>query len=180
MKKTRHSKGQIRLIVLLGLILMINFFLFYWNGFPGSLAAITGNLPVNQVPDVNLSFSPDLIYIFLTNIGVEGRDAFRVMHLTVDLTFPFVYSLFFYLLIRFLLDKLKTNMKWLPFLPLLAGVFDLTENFILNYLTRAYPAYYPNLALIVELLTMIKFALIAISFITVLFLTLKLFRKSTA
>ena len=159
---------------------MTNFFLFYWNGFPGSLAAITGNLPVNQVPDVNLSFSPDLIYIFLTNIGVEGRYAFRVMHLTVDLTFPFVYSLFFYQLIRFLLDKLKTNMKWLPFIPLLAGVFDIAENIILNYLTRAYPTYYPNLAFIVELLTMIKFALIAISFITALYLTLKLFQKSTA
>lgn len=180
MKKTKHSDSQIRLIVLLGLILMINFFLSYWHGFPGSLAAITGNLPVNQVPDVNFSFSPELIYIFLTNIGVEGRNAFRVMHLTVDLTFPFVYSLFFFLLIRFLLGKLKNNIRWLPFIPLLAGVFDLAENFILNFLTEAYPAYYPNLAVIVELLTIIKFALIAISLITALFLMLKLCRKSTA
>jgi len=172
----KKRPGQVRLIILLGLLFMINFSLFYWQGFPGNLTAISGQLPISQIPDVNLNFSPGEIYDFLTQIGPDGRQAFRIMHLTVDLSFPFIYTLFFFLLINHLVLKLNLFSKWLPFLAVFAGILDLSENFILNFLTNRFPAAYPNLTILVELITITKFSLITVCILSSVYLGFRLIK----
>lgn len=178
MKKIANRSNQRRLLVILGLLFIINFFLFYWPGFPGNLPAISGQLPLNRIPDVHLRFSPQEVYDFLTQIGPEGRQAFQTMHLTVDLSFPFIYSLFFFLLITLLVDRLNLQTKWLALMPVLAGALDLSENFILNYLAGRYPAYYPNLTILVEFLTIAKFMLLTASILLSAFFVIKFFQIS--
>lgn len=173
MKTSKIHDGRIRLVVLLGLMFVLNLFLFYWPGFPVSLGAITGDLPVTRVPDVRILFSPAETYDFFTAIGPDGRESFRLMHLTVDLSFPFIYSLFFFLLIQFLLNRLNHTNKILPFIPLLAGTTDLAENFLLNFLAGSYPVEFPSLAILVELITIFKFLLIATSFVFSIYLALR-------
>lgn len=160
MKHSTSRTCQKRQMIVLGLIMVINFFLFYWPGFPSSFNALTLHLPLNRIPDIHLRFSPEEIYDFLTRIGPEGRQAFRLMHLTIDLSFPIVYSFFFFLTLKCLLSKTRKANGWLPFLALLAGVVDLSENFILNYLAMRYPVFYPNLTAMVEIITILKFTLI--------------------
>ena len=173
MRKNTENHGRLRILSLLGLMSLINFLLFHWPGFPGSLSAITSGLPVSSVPDVNIFYSPEQIYDFFTQIGPTGREAFRMMHLSVDLTFPLIYSLFFFLLINHLVKRLSRKTKWLSFFPLLAGAFDLTENFRLNYLAREYPAYHPELTVFVEWITILKFAFLGFSVMITVYLVLR-------
>ena len=167
------QSGQIRLLIIIGILFAINFSLFYWPGFPENMRALSGDLPLNRIPDVDLRFATDEIYDFLTQIGPDGREAFRIMHLTVDLSFPLIYTLFFFLLIKYLLLRLDRSVKWLPFFPVLAGLFDLSENLILNYLTEQYPTYYPTLTALVELITIIKFTLIITTLLIAIYLGLR-------
>lgn len=176
MNQSTPQTCQKRQIIILGLIMVINFILFYWPGFPSSLTALTRHLPLNRIPDIHLRFSPEQIYDFLTRIGPEGRQAFRLMHLTIDLSFPIVYSFFFFLILKCLLFNTRKAINWLPFLALLAGVVDLSENFILNYLAVQYPAFYPNLTGMVELITIIKFSLLTSVFIISIYFLVKSIR----
>ena len=179
MKKKVNQSGQVRFLIILGILLAINFSLFYWPGFPGNLSMLSGDMPLSRIPDVHLRYKPDEIYDFLTRIGSDGREAFRLMHLTVDLSFPFIYTLFFFLLIKFLLLRSDRSDKWLPIIPVLAGFFDLSENLILNYLTGQYPTYYPNLTAFVELITIIKFTLIITSILIAVYLGLTSIRMQS-
>ena len=159
MEKMADRSGQTRLIIILGLLLIINFSLFYWPGFPVNLTVFSG-VPLNQIPDLDLRFSPGQVYDFLTKIGADGRQTFRMIHLSIDLTFPIVYSLFFFLLLKSLTQKLNLESRFIPYIAFLAGAIDLSENFLLNYLTRQYPVYHPTLTVLVEIITIFKFSLL--------------------
>ncbi|MEA3326469.1 MAG: hypothetical protein U9R53_04070 [Chloroflexota bacterium] len=88
--------GQKKLIILIGVLLLINTVFFSLPGIPGSLSKITEHAPSQDPPDVMMFYSPDEVYKFLTTIGPVGRHAFQTMHLTVDMSFPILYGLFFF------------------------------------------------------------------------------------
>ena len=118
--------------------------------------------------DTRLVYNPTDVDQFLKALGAEGRTAYQLTHLTLDLVFPIAYSLFFAGASLWLTGKLglSTPQKQkVALLLLLAGVFDLLENFSIMGMVAAFPTQVNALALLSQLFTLIKFGLFAINVI---------------
>ena len=147
------------IIILLGVLLLINTALFSLPGFPGSLSKIIELAPGQKPPDVRLFYSPNEFYEFLTEIGPKGRYAFQIMHLTADLSFPLLYGMFFFLLIRFFALE---QFRFLSWLGVITSIIDLAENITHLYITNIFPTQKQYLVRIAQIFTISKFAMIVI------------------
>lgn len=164
-------------VFLLGALFLVNLALFYLPHFPGSIPSITMHAPETRIPDMRIVYDANALYDFLTQIGVDGRQAFQIMHATTDFTFPLVYGLFFFLLFRrFTLTSLRQR-RYLMFLAFLPTVFDFSENFTLIYLTDRFPDYNQKMAAFVPIFTMGKFICLAAIIILIVFLTIRVIKR---
>lgn len=174
--------GQKKLIILIGGVMLINLILFYIPGLPGSIPNITWNNQNVIIPDMKISLNTNDIYGFLTLIDSNSHAAFQIMHLTTDLVFPLVYSLFFFSLLSFYTLTSGLKFKYFLFIPFLPAGFDLMENFSLIYITEKYPMYLQWMMVFSRFSTLGKFIglLINISLSTYLFIKyLMLERRKT-
>jgi hypothetical protein len=125
--------------------------------------------------DTRLIYGQVDIDQLLIALEQAGRSAYQLTHLTLDLVFPIAYSLFFASASLWLTEKLglaSPQKMRIAMLLLLAGVFDLLENFSIMGMVAAYPSQVPALALLSQLFTLIKFGLFAIN---ILFLVILIF-----
>jgi len=83
-----QKSDQKKLIIILGVLLLINTAFFSLPVLPGSLSKITEQAPEQNPSDVMIFYSPNEVCEFLKAIGPDGRQAFQIMHLTIDLSFP--------------------------------------------------------------------------------------------
>lgn len=150
-------------VIFWGLLFLVNMALFYLPDFPMSVPTTTREAPGLQIPDVMVLYTPDQLYDFLTRIEASGRAAFRGMHLTLDLAFPVIYSLFFFSLTRLLMRLTSARKKALSFSIFFALAFDLAENLTLNIITARYPQPSQVLSHLAQVFTLVKFALILFS-----------------
>jgi len=119
----------------------------------------------------------------LKALGAEGRTAYQITHLTLDLVFPIAYSLFFAGASLWFTGKLGLSIsqkKRIAMLLLLAGAFDLLENFSIMGLVAAYPSQVPALALASQLFTLIKFGLFAINILILVILIVMVLKQKAA
>jgi len=162
-------------IIFLGILFLVNMALFYLPDFPMSAPSITRAAPGLQIPDIRVFYTPNQLYDFLTRIEASGREAFRRMHLTLDLAFPVIYSLFFFSLTRLLMTLTSARKKSLSYSIFLAVLFDLAENLTLNSITTCYPQFREGLSKLAQLFTLIKFATILFSLMLIIFYVIKIF-----
>lgn len=156
-------------IFLLTLLFILNFSLFYIPGFPGSISKITAQSPDAQIPDMRLTYSGDDLYSFLTEIGAEGRQAYQMMHLTIDLCFPLIYGLLLFAILSRMVRKREWRHKCLPFLGFLPTISDLIENFSLVYITSNYPNHFGVLIEIIHASTLVKFISLTLLVLMILY-----------
>mgnify|MGYP006910766318 CR=1 FL=1 len=131
----KKSRVQKFVVILLGILFTLNMVAFYLPLNPFSTKAILNNAQEVQIPDIIMIYSPDQLYQFLSQIQESGRDAFQGLHLTVDLSFPIIYSHFFFFVLQWQLFSFGNKKSHLPLLSFLAGGSDLAENFTLFYIT---------------------------------------------
>ncbi len=162
--------GTKKRVVFFGILIIIVLILFNSPNSPGSLKSVSQNSPDLTIPDVWGIYTPEEIYQFLSAIGLEGRQAYQYLHLTTDLAFPVVYGLFLSGLISLLLSKLEKPCNFLPLFSVLAAVFDLAENLLFVYITNNYPDYPTGLVWLVQVFTILKFAMLGVSIFIVLYL----------
>jgi len=154
-------------------LLLINTTFFSLPGFPGSLSKITEQAPEQNPPDVKMFYSPNEVCEFLKAIWPEGRQAFQIMHLTIDLSFPLLYGMLFFILIKHLASRLSKSFEPLPWLGLLTAVMDLAENLSHVFITNQFPSCKPNLVKVAQIFTISKFSLIIICLSLIGYLTLR-------
>lgn len=166
-----EQKGIIKLgqpqviFLLLGICLLI-LLLFNTRGLAISSLALQEAASGLSILDTRLVYTQADVRQLLKALGETGRSAYQLTHLTLDLVFPIAYSLFFASASLWLTEKLglSTPQKQrIAVLLLLAGVFDLLENFSIMGMVAAYPSQVPALALASQLFTLIKFGLFAIN-----------------
>jgi hypothetical protein len=172
--KITNLNGQKTTVILLAILFALNMMAFFLPLNPFNTQAILNNAEGVQIPDIMVIYSPNQLYQFLSQIQESGRDAFQGMHLTIDLSFPIIYSLLFFFIMRWQLFILGKQKSLLPLVSLLAGGFDLAENFTLFYITSHFPQFLTNVSTLAQGLTILKFALI----ITCISLILILLSKS--
>lgn len=168
--------SQKKTILVFGLLVLVNMMLlmlFSLPGLPFNNSSVTSNAPDMQIPDMMLIYSVDYVYDFLTAIGPTGRETYQLTHLTIDLSYPILFSLFFAAVIGRFVHLLDWPVKTLPVICLFSGVFDLAENFTLVYITHRFPEYLPNLSKLSQTFTLGKISFIAVNFTLAGYLAIK-------
>jgi hypothetical protein len=167
---------------MLGICLLI-MVLFNTRGLAISSLALQDAAGGLTVLDTRLVYSQADVHKLLTALGGAGRSAYQLTHLTLDMVFPIAYSLFFASASLWLTGKLSLSIqqqKRIALLLLLAGVFDLLENFSIMGMVAAYPSQVPALALLSQLFTLIKFGLFAINILFLVILIVMVIRHRKA
>lgn len=85
--------------------------------------------------------SSDVFHLF-SQLGVDGRAAYRFFTVSIDLLYPLVYGFCFYYSLEFLLKKAfqnRTKFQILRFIPFGIVLFDYIENLSILRLLYTFP-----------------------------------------
>jgi hypothetical protein len=87
-------------------------------------------------------YDPEYVNILLKTLGPDGRNAYLFNQLPLDMIYPFLFGITYCLLLAYLfnkLEKLKSALFYLCFIPLFSGFFDYGENIGIIALLTSYP-----------------------------------------
>lgn len=123
--------------------------------------------------DSEMFYSSETLYQFLSEQGVRGRSGYLSLHL-VDYLFITQFYMLLTIIITLLVNKLALSVKYRRFamIPFVAGLFDLLENISVDISILNYPQKLTSLNSILPYFSMLKFALIYISFILICVLSI--------
>lgn len=147
----RYARWQ----VILGLFILLALFMGVL------LPGVKDRIGSGNAAPIDLTFfpSPQKIFSILAAFDTPGRAFYRLHELTLDIIYPITYTLFFSLLITFLLSrasKRKSLLQPLNLLPFGTLIFDLLENAGIVALLTLYPSQHSGLAWFVSLSNGIK------------------------
>lgn len=109
--------------------------------------------------DLQFSYTPEKVYSMISSYGEAGRKFYLAFAASGDLIYPVVYSIFFSLIISWLLQrgsKPDSGLRVLNVIPFGALLFDWLENANLIAMLSNYPSTNENIATLGSLCTMLK------------------------
>ena len=121
--------------------------------------------------DLQLFYTPEKVYSMVNAYGEAGRASYRTFELTGDIIYPIVYTLFFALLLTWLLQRgfaRDSQMQKMNVVPLGAWLFDLFENLGIVTMLSIYPATPAALAWVTALFTLVKWLFAVATLVLVL------------
>ncbi|MCC7359490.1 MAG: hypothetical protein IT317_08440 [Anaerolineales bacterium] len=121
--------------------------------------------------DLTLGLSPADTYARLTAYTAAGRLTYLIIELTADVVFPIVYGLFFSLALALVFQRTfppESALQRLVPVPLLALPADYLENAGIVVMLLAYPQELGGLALLVRLLTLLKWLVTTVAAVLLL------------
>jgi hypothetical protein len=108
----------------------------------GGLMALAANASVMPL-DLMFLYTPDQAFAMIEKYGATGRDLYMKIELTADIIYPFIYTLFYGLLLSWLFQrgfKADSPMQKYNVMPVGAWFFDLLENIGIVSMLSMYPA----------------------------------------
>ena len=181
MNQLMNYLSQRKCLIVFIILFLLNSALFFVPISPLSIMKITRNAPGIQIPDMIPFYSTEYIYTFLEEIGEQGRQLYQLVHLTSDLAFPLIYGLLFFGLISRFSIILDTSSKmYIPLLPWIAAIFDLAENFTLNYITSQFPDRLIGLTMLARVFTLMKAIFLFTSIAYTAYLGIRIIWKKVA
>lgn len=158
------------LIIALGLL----FVFFTGFLFPRYHAEISqvATVEVNSL-DARFSYvQADVIALFKT-VKAEGRQKMKFISGVIDMMYPLVYGLLFWLLLAQLTDGLANQkLRAVRFLPLVAVLFDYTENFSVLNMLQTFPSISEGQVMMSSLATSSKWVCLGLTLLLVVVLVL--------
>lgn len=123
-----------------------------------------------DVPDAQFGYSFREIFTQIDNWGTNGMVLYRYFEV-LDLIFPLVYGTMLTLLLVRVISALDAGkrLRLLVFVPLLAVLVDYFENLGIFVMLWRHPNDYELVAEITSTLTMVKYGLIALSVLLIVF-----------
>lgn len=116
--------------------------------------------------DLLMGYTPEEAYTQIEAYGANGRIAYVIVALTLDILYPVVYSIllsmFLILLLQYGAPKLLGGLYKYTFIPFVVAIADLLENICVSILILAYPSKLSFLVYISSVFTFIKWTLILI------------------
>lgn len=151
-------------------IFTIIFLIFIFFVLPNQ-SAKSLSVGIDQSPDTSIFYTSQTLYQLAEDYGDEGRDFYITQRFTFDLVFPLVYGLFLLFTIGFLSYRVKDNkFKYLIYLPILSVLFDYLENITTSITMYRYPSLTPFISSIAGFMTLIKWGILSLSFLALLYL----------
>jgi hypothetical protein len=146
-------------------------FLIVYLIFPILIFPLSGEYQQNQsgstAPPLDLAFgfSPGEAFNRIEAYGKTGRKLYAISAMTIDVAYPVIYSIFFSILILFLLKKtgLQTiNLMNLALFPFCAALSDLFENAGIVGLLSSYPDKFKALAIFTSGANILKWSFVMV------------------
>lgn len=161
----KYAQGR---IILVFLALEVAFNAIVLPNMQATLEAASGGIgPI----DLQFFYTPEQVYAMVAAYGEAGRATYRLFELTGDILYPIVYTLFFSLLLTWLLQRglpATNKLQRLNVVPFGAWVFDLLENICIVTMLSLYPATPAVVAWPATIFTMIKWSFAGASIVLVL------------
>jgi len=124
--------------------------------------------------DLLIWYSPETAFQSIEAYGPEGRGLYRFIQLTADVVYPIIYTVFFMLLLGWLLIKQRGGMPALVvFVPLAIFFFDMLENGCIVAMLTAFPKTFYGVAVLSGAATFLKWASVLATSLLALGLFLK-------
>lgn len=98
--------------------------------------------PDVQMLDVQIGYTAKQALNEIAQLGVQGRQWYRLITWTADLVYPALYSTFFALLLTFLLKVISvpdSRFSLTPLVPFLMAILDYGENVAITVALVAFP-----------------------------------------
>ena len=123
-------------------------------------------------------YSHDYAMKLLTSLGDEGRETYLYKQLPLDFIYPVLFSISSFLLLAWLFSKRSkddSNIYYLCFVPVFAGLFDYLENIIVIAMVYSYPDISQNMVALSSAATIVKSGLTTIFFLSLLYGFIRLY-----
>ena len=134
-----------------------------------------------KIPDMMpIGYEPEYLFSLFEKLGEQGRNVYLHHQLPVDLLYPLLFGITYSLVILYLLQKLqKLNSEtyYLGLLPIMAGVFDYLENFVIINMLDSFPVISASTIKLCAFFTVFKSMLSSICFVVIIVLVLILMRQ---
>ncbi|HEB58022.1 MAG TPA: hypothetical protein ENJ01_02255 [Gammaproteobacteria bacterium] len=106
--------------------------------------------------DGRFQYSPAVAWELFTELQRRGKLKFYgYTEISLDLLFPFVYVSFFAILLVHVVPP--ENARWLVWVPVIGGLADLVENFMIAGMAFTFRGDVPRLAAVSRYFTALKF-----------------------
>jgi len=165
----KYSTGK-NVILLFSITMVVYLTILFY-----SIPKVVTSAPEMKLFDVSPSgYTTDYAISLLNAIGPEGRDLYLSLQLPLDFIYPGLFIVSYSLLFAWLLKKnfdLESKVYYALYLPVLAGLFDYTENILIIMMLKTYPDLGSGLVTAASLATIIKSVLSSI-FFTLLILSI--------
>lgn len=120
----------------------------------------------NSPLDTRFLYDPLFVKSLFSRLGAEKLKIYAITELTLDVVFPLVYvSLLVFLIIRVFP---RGKAKYLILLPILGGLFDLSENFSVAFLALTFDGQQSNISYLASIFTTSKLILLPICLVILL------------
>lgn len=117
----------------------------------------------------------------MNELGIAGRSAYLYRQIPLDMIYPFLFGLSYYLLLTWLLTKLYLlSSRWalLIYLPIIAALFDYLENIGIIFLLDTHPDYSAFEVSVFSFFSVVKSSFSMVYFVSlIIFLLIFLWKK---
>jgi len=153
--------------ILIGIFLIIIFNVLLLPKF--SELFLSTKIAIKSILDIKFSYTTAIAYTLFENLGKEGRNAYKLSELFVDIPYAIIYGFTYAFIIIFLLklNKIK-RLNFLILTPLLISFFDILENTGIIVMLTKYPVKLDTLCNLTSIFTSLKWIFAIITFIIVL------------
>jgi len=161
----RSSPGWVALLAL------VIFLLFTALVLPAQSSKAAGQAGETGTPDLSLWYTPGDLNRMAESYGEAGRQEYVRSRFTFDLTWPLVYTFFLVTAISWLFGRgFPPGSPWqlANLAPLAAMLLDFFENISTSLVMLAYPQPIPLIAWLAPIFTLLKWILVASSFVLLL------------
>lgn len=137
----------------------------------GAIMALAANASVTPL-DLMFFYTPQKAFAMIEKYGEAGRALYMKIELTADIIYPIIYTLFYGLLLSWLMQrayKPESKMQRLNAMPVGAWMFDLLENVGIVSMLAMYPAQPSILAWLTMVFGSVKWAFVIGSILLSLF-----------
>jgi len=129
-----------------------------------NLPALTELTEGRSLLDMSIAYSPEFAYEHLESYQNAPEVYFRIR--LADFIFPAVYAFMLGILSTFVYRRKydnPDNYRWILCVPFAAAFFDYAENIILTALFRLLPARFNAAASVLNIATILKYGMLALS-----------------
>ncbi len=164
------------------ILLFLLFIIFMFVLFPVTTKNIRkGKITeANRMLDTRLTYNSKTVKTYLASLNSSERLKEAIIHLTLDLVYPVIYTLLLSvtaLTILKLINNLGTEVKLnieikIVSFPLLITLLDYTENALITVMLLKYPTFNASLAETCGIITTIKWSLVILTITSIILLSI--------